>query len=516
MARQDSVSCDYIVIGGGSGGCAAAGRLAETGAGSVILVESGGTNARPDVTQPDRWFELLSSDANWAYETVPQASAGDRIHVWSMGKVLGGSSSTNGMMYMRGAPWDYDGWASDGNPGWDSATVYSVFKQLESYAQGKGETRGTDGPIRLTTVDGENPLTAAFLAACEECGVSRSPDFNGLDPEGADVQQLNVWDGRRQDAGVIFVDPQVEAGNLEVLLETTAERLVFEPGTGRVREVIVERGGERRSIAVNREVIVSAGALASPQLLLLSGVGPADELRELGIDVEIDLPGVGSNLHDHIGVPVPFETKGPYPASRFQMVEANAYFKSEPADEHYNVQVPFQLFPFVPPGFGGYEFENGYTLYPGLLKPRSRGRLSLKSADPTARPLIDPAYLSDDDDVRRLVLAVQKAREIGGADAFGEWRKREALPGEDVHGTADLERYVRGSAATYFHPVGTCRMGSAPESVVGADLKVHGADNLRVADASVMPDSPSGNTNAPTMMIGWRAAEFVLGGNGAR
>jgi choline dehydrogenase len=311
---------------------------------------------------------------------------------------------------------------------------------------------------------------------------------------------------------VVFVDPQVQAGNLELLLETTAERLVFEPGTRRVREVIVAQGGERRSIAVNREVIVCAGALASPQLLLLSGVGPADELRELGIEVAIDLPGVGSNLHDHIGVPVPFETKVPYPASEFQMVEANAYVKSEPGDRHYNVQIPFQLFPFVPPGFGGYEFEHGYTLYPGLLKPRSRGRLSLRSSDPAAPPLIDPAYLSDEDDVRRLVLAVGIAREIGGAAAFAEWRKREALPGEAVRSDAELERYVRGSAATYFHPVGTCRMGEGPDGVVDAELKVRGAENLRVADASVMPEAPSGNTNAPTMMIGWRAAGFVLDG----
>jgi choline dehydrogenase len=508
----DSDSCDYLVIGGGSGGCAVAGRLAAESGGSVMLVESGGTNAREDVSTPDRWFELLSSDANWAYETVPQASAGDRVHVWSMGKVLGGSSSTNGMMYMRGAPWDYDGWESAGNPGWDSDTVYSVFKELESYAEGKNETRGSDGPIKLITVDGANPLTAAFVKACEEQGIARSSDFNGLEPEGVDVQQLNVWEGRRQDAGVIFVDPQVNAGKLDLQLETTAEQLIFEPGTQRVGEVRVDRGGEKRTIKVNREVIVAAGALASPQLLLLSGVGPAEQLRELGIEVAIDLPGVGANLHDHIGVPVPFETVGPYPASEFQMVEANAYCKSVPGDPHYDVQIPFQLFPFVPPGMGGYEFEHGYTLYPGLLKPRSRGRLSLKSSDPGDRPLIDPAYLEDPDDVKRLVNAVRIAREIGGSPAFEQWRKREALPGEEVQSDEDLERYVRGSAATYFHPVGTCRMGSGDDCVVGSDLRVRGAENLRVADASVMPDAPSGNTNAPTMMIGWRAAGFILSG----
>jgi choline dehydrogenase len=217
-----SDSCDYLVIGGGSGGCAAAGRLAENGDGSVILLEAGGTNARPDVVQPDRWFELLGSDANWAYETTPQEDAGDRVHVWSMGKVLGGSSSTNGMMYMRGAPWDYDGWAAEGNPGWDSDTVYAVFKEMESYTDGEGDTRGTDGPIRLTTVDGKNPLTAAFIAACQERGIAITPDFNGLEPEGVDVQQLNVWEGKRQDAGVIFVDPQVAAGKLDLRLNTTA------------------------------------------------------------------------------------------------------------------------------------------------------------------------------------------------------------------------------------------------------------------------------------------------------
>jgi choline dehydrogenase len=192
------------------------------------------------------------------------------------------------------------------------------------------------------------------------------------------------------------------------------------------------------------------------------------------------------------------------------MVEANAYCKSVPGDPHYDVQIPFQLFPFVPPGMGGYEFEHGYTLYPGLLKPRSRGRLSLKSSDPADRPLIDPAYLKDPDDVKRLINAVRIARQIGGSPAFEQWRKREALPGEEVQSDEDLERYVRGSAATYFHPVGTCRMGAGDDCVVGADLKVRGAENLRVADASVMPDAPSGNTNAPTMMIGWRAAGFIL------
>jgi choline dehydrogenase len=506
-----SDSCDYLVIGGGSGGCAAAGRLAANGDGSVILLEAGGTNARPDVVQPDRWFELLGSDANWAYETTPQEDAGGRVHVWSMGKVLGGSSSTNGMMYMRGAPWDYDGWAAEGNPGWDSDTVYAVFKEMESYTDGEGDTRGTDGPIRLTTVDGKNPLTAAFVAACQERGIAITPDFNGLEPEGVDVQQLNVWDGKRQDAGVIFVDPQVAAGKLDLRLNTTARRLIFEPGGKRVRAVEVEEDGEIKEITVNREVIVAAGALASPQLLLLSGVGPGAELRELGIDVEVDLPAVGSNLHDHIGVPVAFETKEAYPQSTFQKVEANAYIKVDPTDVHYDVQIPFQLFPFVPPEHGGYEFENGYTLYPGLLKPRSRGKLKLRSADPSQPPLIDPAYLSDPEDVRRLVAAIRQAREIGNSPAFAEWRKREAAPGPGFESDDELGEYVRNSAATYYHPVGTCRMGPGEDGVVDAELRVHGVENLRVADASVMPDAPSGNTNAPSMMIGWRAAELIVG-----
>ena len=503
-------SCDYLVIGGGSGGCAAAGRLAAESDASVVVLESGGTNAREDVIRPNGWFELLASDANWAYETVPQAGTADRTHIWSMGKVLGGSSAVNGMMYMRGAPWDYDGWEAEGNPGWDSATVYGVFRDLERYPDGKSDLRGSEGPIKLITVDGRNPLTSAFLRACEECGFPRSSDFNGLEPEGFDAQQLNAWEGRRQDAGVIFLDPQAENRNLTVLLEATAERLVLAPGGDRVSEVVVDHGGEKRSIAVDAEVILAAGAIASPQLLMLSGIGPAEDLRRLGIEVEVDLPGVGANLHDHVGVPVAFETNGPYPDSEYQLVEANLYCRTDPSLSRYDMQIPFQLFPYVPPNLEEYGFEHGYTLHPGLMKPRSRGRVSLRSADPAARPLIDPAYLAEEDDVRDLVKALSIAREIGGSAAFEEWRKREALPGKAVQTPDELESYVRSVAGTYFHPVGTCRMGPGPDCVVGSDLVVHGVENLRVADASIMPEVPSGNTNAPSMMIGWRAAEFAL------
>ncbi|HEY0317719.1 MAG TPA: GMC family oxidoreductase N-terminal domain-containing protein [Solirubrobacterales bacterium] len=502
-------SCDYLVIGAGSGGCAAAGRIAAETDASIVLVESGGSNDREDVIRPSGWPELLASDANWGYETLPQAGTEGKVHVWTMGKVLGGSSAVNGMMFMRGAPWDYDKWAAEGNAGWDSESVYKAFRELESYPDG-GPDRGQDGPLRITKVDGANPLTNAFLEACQECGHPRSKGFNGYEPEGVDTQQLNIWEGRRQDAAVAFLEPQLQEGNLEVLLETTAERLVFDSGSRRVTEVVLNRGGERRSIRVDGEVIVAAGAIASPQLLLLSGVGPADELRRLGIEVEIDLPGVGSNLHDHIGVPVPFETKGPYPGSEYQLVEANLYCRSDAGEPHYDVQIPFQLFPYVPPGFDGYEFEFGYTLFPGILKPRSRGSVSLRSSDPTEPPLVDPGYLSDEDDVRRLASAIGIAREVGGAAAFSQWREREALPGQNVKERKDLETYVRRSASTYYHPVGTCKMGSGGEAVVGSDLKVHGAENLRVADASIMPEVPSGNTNIPAMMVGWRAGDLIL------
>ncbi len=504
-------SCDYLVIGGGSGGCVAAARIAAESDAEVLLLESGGTNDRPDIIEPGRWPDLLESDAVWDYRTTPQAGTADRVHHWSMGKALGGSSSVNGMLYMRGAPWDYDDWAAAGNPGWESERVYEIFRRLESYPEGAGAPgRGEDGPLSVIRIEERHPLTAAFLEACAECGYSRATDFNGPDPEGFETNQLNVVDGRRCDAATAFLAPLADRANLRVALGVSASRLVLEPDGRTVREVVVDTGAGERRVRVEREVLVAAGSIGSPRLLLLSGIGPADDLRAIGIEPAIDLAGVGANLQDHIGAPVAYEAVRPFPFSEYQIVEAGLYFRSDESVERYDMQIPFQLFPFSRPGFEGFSYDDGFTLYPGLLKPRSTGRLSLRSADPAESLLIDAGYLTDHDDVERLVKGLRVAREIGSAPAFDGWRKREAEPGPELTDDASLADYVRGSAGTYFHPVGTCRMGPGADCVVDSQLRLHGADNVRVVDSSVMPDLPSGNTNLPTMMIGWQAADFVL------
>jgi choline dehydrogenase len=504
-----TASCDYLVIGGGSGGAAAAGRLVRETDARVVLLESGGTNMREDVSDPKGWPVLFDSDANWGYETVPQASTVDRVHVWPMGKVLGGSSSVNGMMYMRGAPWDFDVWAEMGNPDWGSEQCAAAFREIEDFPDGDAEARGHGGPVRILKTDGEHPLAQAFLAACKERGFDPAPDFNGTDAEGYGPLQLNIAEGRRQDSVASFLEPVYDNDNLTVITDATAQRLRFAPGTKRVEAVEYVVGGEKREIAVEGEVLVAGGSIATPQLLLLSGIGAADTLRDLGIEVVLDLPAVGENLQDHVGCAVAFEASQTVPPTKYQMVETGMYTRTSPDVPHFDMQILMQQLPYSPPGFPEHEFEYGFTFLPGILKPLSTGRLGLRSANPDDAPMIDPGYLTEQADVDTLMRAVRIARDLGESPALADWRKREAVPGPDITSDADLEAFVRQTVNTLFHPVGTCRMGPNEDCVVDDRLKVRGADNLRVVDASVMPAITSLNTMAPTMMIGWRGAGFV-------
>jgi choline dehydrogenase len=498
---------DYLVIGGGSGGSTAAGVLARHTDATVVLLEAGGTNQRADVTTPSRWHELLGTDATWPYRTTPQTSAGGRVHDLPMGRLLGGSSSVNGMKYMRGGPWDYDRWASMGATGWGSDSVYAVYRQMEDYPQGDQTVHGTGGPIKLTEVTGEHPLTAAFLDACEECGYIRTFDFNGSDAEGFGLNQLNMWDGLREDAATLFLDQ----GRVQVVLGTTATRLVLDASGSRVVAVEVVHDGVARTITVNREVVLAAGAIASPQLLMLSGIGPADHLRGLGIEVRHDLLGVGQNFHDHLGVPVVFESAREISPTKYQATEVSLYLRADDSSEHFDTQVAMHQFAaYLPPE--DYSVSGAaFTFFPGILKPRSRGSVTLTSSDPADQPRIDPAYLSDPRDLASLVRLIGVVRDLAATSAFAPWCGREVGPGPDVTSEEQLAKYVRRLCTTYYHPAGTCRMGTDDQSVTDAQLRVHGVENLRVADASVMPEIVSGNTNAPAMMIGWRAAELILG-----
>ena len=501
---------DYLVVGGGSGGCAAARILAQRSAARVTMLESGGTNARPDVQDPDRWHELLTSDANWGYETVPQHNTAHRVHQWPLGRLLGGSSSVNGMKYMRGGPWDYERWVQMGNPGWEPDAVYRTYLQMEDYPAGDQSFHGTGGPIGLTQVIGDHPLTIAFLSACESRGFARSADFNSFDAEGYGLNQLNIRDGRRQDAGLAFLGPESMWPNLDVVLGATVHQLIVDISAERVTGVRYVTDEGMREVSVTGEVVLAAGVIGSPHLLMLSGIGPAVVLERAGIEVRIPLEGVGQNLHDHVGVAVIYESLRPIPSSHYQSMGVSLYRRATSSSEHFETQVTMhhQFAAYPPP-----EYErgpDGFTFFPGILKPRSRGSITVRSCDPSAHPLIDPAYLADAHDVDMLVDVVGVTRDIAASEAFRDWRGREVGPGAEVMSGSDIRAYVRRVASTYFHPVGTCRMGADERAVVNHRLKVRGLSNLRVADASIIPEIVSGNTNAPAMMIGWRAAEFVL------
>jgi len=502
---------DYLVIGGGSGGCAAAGVLARNGA-QVTLVEAGGTNARPDVTTPNRWPELLGTDATWPYTTAPQPAAAGRVHDLPMGRILGGSSSVNGMKWMRGGPWDYDRWAAAGNPGWDAESVYAVYRQLEDYPRGDRSVHGTGGPIKLTEVQAEHPLTVTFLEACAERGFTRTHDFNGRDAEGYGLNQLNMWDGQREDAASAFIGPGrlSDRSGVDIALGTTATRLLLDRGGNRVTGAEVLQNGVPRTITVRREVILAAGAVGSPHLLLLSGIGAPHDLERVGVRVLHDLPGVGRNFHDHLGVPVVIESSREIPPSRYQATEVSLYLRAGETSQHFDTQVTMHQFAaYLPPR--EYEVSGpAFTFFPGLLKPRSRGSVSLLSTDPLTQPRIDPAYLQDPWDLDTLVSLIGTVRDLAASAAFAPWCRREVGPGAEVSSQEGLRDYVRRVCSTYYHPVGTCRMGTDELAVTDATLRVHGVENLRVADASVMPEIVSGNTNAPAMMIGWRGAEFAL------
>jgi choline dehydrogenase-like flavoprotein len=497
-----------IVIGSGSAGAVVARRLVDAGV-RVCVIEAGGMDENPAIHDPGRLWELWGCPDDWAYTTVPQRGCNGRPLEIPRGKVLGGSSCLNGMIYIRGHRSDYDAWAADGCEGWGYEDVLPLFKRSEDFSRGESEYHGAGGLLHVTADYEPHPLHAAAVEAAQEVGIPFNDDHNGPVQDGVGYCHLLIEDGVRQSQTVAFLRPVLDAPNLTVLTGTRAHRLVLQGG----RCTGVDIGG--RVLRAEHEVVLSAGTIESPKLLMLSGIGPASELARLGIHVAVDLTGVGENLHDHLLSPVVCSSSRPMPpvvpGTTPLHVHLFARSRSDlpaPDTQPLVFHVPAYL-----PGMEGP--PDGFTLMAGIVRPQSRGRLTLASADPEAPPVIDPAYLAEAADIEALAWSLEQVREIGRADALAGWLGEELYPGPGVMSPEDVRSYVRDTAITYHHQVGTCRMGVDDRAVVDPQLRVCGVEGLRVADASVMPTVTAGNTHAPATMIGERAADLVLASAGA-
>ena len=495
---------EVVIVGAGSAGCTLARRLADQGVG-VLLLEAGPPDTSPAIHDPTRAFELWTSELDWGYQSTEQPGLGGRRVPETRGRVLGGSSSINGTYYARGQRSDYDTWAYLGNDGWGFADVLPAFKRSEDFDGGASEHRGTGGPLPVMSRYDLHPLVSDMLEAAVQSGVPRNPDYNGASPDGVAPIQLNIRDGKRISAARAFLTPAEGNPNLAVLTGCRARRLLIEGG--RCIGVEVERDGRVERVLAARELILSAGVFDSPKLLLLSGIGPADDLAPLGIDVTVDLPGVGRNLQDHVFSPLVYSSTRAIPEAvpGIPQFHAHMFWRSRPGLIGPDMQSLFGHMPHYPEGFAGP--DAGFTFTSMLNRPAGRGTVRLASADPQAAPLIDPAYGSCQADVDAIVSGLRTLREIGEGPGLAGWRGEELCPGPSVQSLEDLRAYVRATLSTIFHPVGTCKMGIDELAVVDPALRVRGIDGLRIADASVMPFITSANTHAPTVMIAERLAE---------
>lgn len=500
---------DYVVVGAGSAGCAVAARLSEDPACRVLLLEGGGPDDHPDVRDPGRWPALFTGPLDWGWKPEPLRACSGRVDMIPRAKMLGGCHSHNASAWVRGHPADFDGWARSGCPGWAWADVLPLFKRIENWQGPPSELRGTGGPIWVQPPGDPNPLATAFVEGARAVGLPVLADTNGPDVLGAGFFNFTIKDGRRFSVADGYLRPALARPNLTVLTRAEVDRVLLEGP--RCVGVGYRHGGAEKRARAAREVVLCAGVVGSPRVLLLSGIGPADELRALGVPVAVDLPGVGRNLQDHpLLAGLVYECRGPLPPVRNNGAEATLWWKSDPRLPGPDLQPVFLEFPHATPELAArLPHDRCYTICPSLVRPASRGSVALRTADPAAPPRIDVNYLDRDADVRALCAAVELCRAIGASAPFAPFRAREVMPGPLTG--AELVAFVRTAVSTYFHPVGTCRMGPGAGCVVDHELRVYGVEGLRVADASVMPTVTSGNTNAPCVMIGERAADLLRG-----
>ena len=496
---------DYIVIGAGSAGCVVANRLTEDSETTVLLLEAGNPDTKPEIQIPAECFNLLGSEVDWAYFTEPEPYLNNRKIFHPRGKVLGGSSSINFMLYVRGNPHDYNHWQKLGNPGWSYQDVLPYFKKFENQQRGASEYHGVDGELSVTDLISPARISQRFVEASVAMGYHNNPDFNGMHQEGAGLYQMTIKDGKRHSAAAAFLVPILDRPNLTTITAALVTRLLFE-GT---RTVGVEylHEGTLHQVRVNREVILSAGAFDSPKLLMLSGIGNQEYLESLGIPVVVDLPGVGQNLQDHPLIPVVhLATQDLHPAITSSIVEAGLFLHSESnLDAAPDLQLIFSpvVLTFPPSS------DSGFTGLVCLTHPQNIGSVSLRSPDPKDPPMIRMNYLQSESDMQKLVAGIKLLRQLFQTSAFDEFRGEEVAPGTDVNSDKALEAYIRETCGTVFHPVGTCKMGTDSMAVVDPELRVHGVEGLRVVDASIMPKITTGNTNGPIIAIGEKAADLI-------
>lgn len=501
-------SADVVVIGAGSAGSAVIRRLLDAGR-TVAVLEAGPVDDSEAIHDPLGSIGLWDSPFNWDFATEPQPFAHGKTVPQPRGKTLGGSSAFNGMIYVRGVKEDYDLWAQLGADGWDWASVEPYFRKLENFAGGSEGGRGVGGPINVQKNLTPSQIVQDWVAAAVEAGHPFNEDYNSGDILGASYTQHTILDHRRVTSWVGYVRPVEDHANLSVQPSATVTRLVFEGD--RVVGVNYLLEGVEHTIRANDQVVLSAGVFGTPQILMLSGLGDANTLRRFGIPVKAHLPGVGQNLQDHFSSPIIWETHGPAPLPTEQGLEAQFFAKTRPGLVAPDVQ-PLML-SFVYGFIGGYLPEHGFSTVSQILHPLSRGFVTLRSNDPTAKPIIDPRVLSEPDDVEVLVDNMDMIRDIASREPLRKWIKAEARPGDKVVTREQMREYVRSTIVSGHHQVGTAAMGRGTMSVVDpTTLRVHGIEGLTIADASIMPSLPSGNTNGPAMMIGERAADIILEG----
>ncbi|MSQ19087.1 MAG: GMC oxidoreductase [Betaproteobacteria bacterium] len=533
---MSSPSCDYLIVGAGSAGCALAARLTESGRHAVVLIEAGEDDPWVWIRIPTGIAKIVVGQrALWRFTTESEAGLGHRPLFWPRGKVFGGTSSVNGMFWVRGDPLEYDHWRDLGNPGWSYADLLPIFKRMESYAKGDPAVRGHAGPNIITESSPRDALTDAFLRACAQAGIAENPDYNSGHYDGAGLMQFTTRRGLRWGAREAYLRPAMRRANFRVIPRAHATRIHFD---GRRADGITYRVGDQsHAIYVSREVIIAAGTVQSPQLLELSGIGDASLLAQHGIAVRHHLPGVGENLRDHLHARLMMEVRGlrtlnetlrsPWAKAKMALrwalfrdgmmsvpgVTAHAYVHTDPARRQPDIKL--QLHHLTSPDERNptrivLDEMPGFSLGIVHQQPSSRGSIHIRSGDPIAAPEIRANYLSHPDDMQAFIRGMRMARQVVAQPALAPHIVRELRPGIAASTDATIADYLVKTIFSSYHPVGTCKMGHDPMAVVDAELRVHGVPGLRIADASVMPTIPASNTNAAAIVIGEKAADLLL------